>query len=159
MVDYSELIVTLIGIPNTQCRLETFFRQKHNRTARSSNVNLSPLSGDCQKTLWTALISKLEKPNPTKKGQKAIANGAITTAAHGASAAPDFPWLPRYGNGLPMMMIADLFESSAVGTFQSGLSWAKPFWTKRENFRSAFQHFDSTKSALFSDKDVKRFFR
>jgi len=48
-----------------------------------------------------------------------------------------------------------LFESSPR-TFSIRIELAKPFLTKRETFRSAFQHFGlQPKVALLVDKDVE----
>jgi DNA-3-methyladenine glycosylase I len=70
-----------------------------------------------------------------------------------ASAAPDFPDYHDTEWGFPIDTDRRLFEKLCLETFQSGLSW-RTILTKRENFRSAFQHFDFNKVSLFSDKDV-----
>ncbi len=48
-----------------------------------------------------------------------------------------------------------LFEYLLLDTFQAGLSW-RTILHKRENFRSAFDHFDASKIARYTDKDRQR---
>lgn len=48
-----------------------------------------------------------------------------------------------------------LFEYLLLDTFQAGLSW-RTILKKRENFAKAFQGFDASKIARYTDKDFKR---
>lgn len=57
--------------------------------------------------------------------------------------------------GFPVYDDQRLFEKICLEGFQSGLSW-RTILAKRENFRSAFLHFDFTKVAEFTEKDVAR---
>ena len=70
-------------------------------------------------------------------------------------AAPEF--LNYHDNewGFPVSDDHRLFEKLCLEGFQSGLSW-RTILTKRENFRSAFHHFDFDKIARFTQRDVNR---
>ncbi|TLS75300.1 DNA-3-methyladenine glycosylase I [Mariprofundus erugo] len=57
--------------------------------------------------------------------------------------------------GFPVTDDRRLFEKLSLEAFQSGLSW-RTILAKRENFRSAFCHFDFDKVATFDDSDVAR---
>jgi len=57
--------------------------------------------------------------------------------------------------GFPVDDDYRLFEKICLEGFQSGLSW-RTILTKRENFRAAFHHFDFTKVARFTQRDVTR---
>jgi DNA-3-methyladenine glycosylase I len=57
--------------------------------------------------------------------------------------------------GVPLHDDKMLFEFLILETFQAGLSW-KTVLYKRDNFRSAFAHFDVQKVASFSEKDQQR---
>lgn len=57
--------------------------------------------------------------------------------------------------GFPVKDDRRLFEKLSLEGFQSGLSW-RTILVKRENFRSAFQHFDFEKVARFTTRDVER---
>lgn len=69
--------------------------------------------------------------------------------------APEF--LPYHDNewGFPVDNDQRLFEKLCLESFQSGLSW-RTILNKRENFRTAFHHFDFHQVALFSEDDVQR---
>ncbi|MGP9764309.1 DNA-3-methyladenine glycosylase I [Halomonas sp. AOP13-D3-9] len=69
--------------------------------------------------------------------------------------APEF--LPYHDNewGFPVDNDQRLFEKLCLESFQSGLSW-RTILNKRENFRTAFQHFDFHQVAHFSEDDVQR---
>lgn len=69
--------------------------------------------------------------------------------------APEF--LPYHDKewGFPVDNDQRLFEKLCLESFQSGLSW-RTILNKRENFRSAFHHFDFHQVALFSEDDVQR---
>ena len=73
----------------------------------------------------------------------------------GCDAAPEF--LNYHDNewGFPVSDDHRLFEKLCLEGFQSGLSW-RTILTKRENFRSAFHHFDFDKIARFTQRDVNR---
>jgi len=70
-------------------------------------------------------------------------------------AAPDFFDYHDNEWGVPVDDDIRLFEKICLESFQSGLSW-RTILAKRENFRAAFQHFDFTKVARFTQKDVTR---
>ncbi len=55
--------------------------------------------------------------------------------------------------GVPVYNDAQLFEFLMLETFQAGLSWHTVL-RKREHFRAAFDAFDYTKIAQYSDDDV-----
>ena len=55
--------------------------------------------------------------------------------------------------GKPVYDDATLFEFLILETFQAGLSWYTVL-AKRENFRSAFDHFDWNKIALYSEEKM-----
>lgn len=57
--------------------------------------------------------------------------------------------------GFPVDDDQQLFEKLCLESFQSGLSW-RTILSKRQNFRSAFHHFDIEKVAAFTEEDVKR---
>jgi len=57
--------------------------------------------------------------------------------------------------GYPVSDDHRLFEKLSLESFQSGLSW-RTILVKRENFRSAFHHFDFEKIARFNRRDVDR---
>jgi len=57
--------------------------------------------------------------------------------------------------GFPVDNDIRLFEKICLEGFQSGLSW-RTILAKRENFRAAFEGFDFTKVAQFTDTDVER---
>jgi DNA-3-methyladenine glycosylase I len=57
--------------------------------------------------------------------------------------------------GFPVDDDIRLFEKICLEGFQSGLSW-RTILAKRENFRAAFEGFDFTKVAQFTDIDVER---
>lgn len=69
--------------------------------------------------------------------------------------APEF--LPYHDNewGFPVDNDQRLFEKLCLESFQSGLSW-RTILNKRENFRSAFHHFDFHQVARFGEDDVQR---
>jgi DNA-3-methyladenine glycosylase I len=70
-------------------------------------------------------------------------------------AAPEF--LDYHDNewGFPVSDDLRLFEKICLESFQSGLSW-RTILAKRENFRSAFLHFDFNKIADFTERDINR---
>lgn len=57
--------------------------------------------------------------------------------------------------GQPLRDSAALFERISLEAFQSGLSWLI-ILRKRENFRAAFDGFDATRVAKYTDDDVER---
>lgn len=57
--------------------------------------------------------------------------------------------------GFPVKDDNHLFEKLCLEGFQSGLSW-RTILAKRENFRSAFHHFDFDKIAHFTQHDINR---
>lgn len=57
--------------------------------------------------------------------------------------------------GFPVNDDYHLFEKLCLESFQSGLSW-RTILNKRENFRSAFHHFDFDKIARFTQRDINR---
>jgi len=74
------------------------------------------------------------------------------------SAAPDSVMYRDYHDyewGRPLRGARELFERMSLEAFQSGLSWLI-ILRKRENFRRAFEQFDVTKVAGFTDRDVER---
>lgn len=56
--------------------------------------------------------------------------------------------------GVPVKDDQRLFEFLTLETFQAGLSWIT-ILRKRENFRSAFDHFDFNKVALYDELRVE----
>lgn len=57
--------------------------------------------------------------------------------------------------GFPVADNQRLFEKLSLEGFQAGLSW-RTILAKRENFRSAFHHFDFDRIARFTSSDVER---
>ncbi len=57
--------------------------------------------------------------------------------------------------GFPVSNDQRLFEKLCLEGFQAGLSW-RTILVKRENFRSAFQHFDVDQIARFTQRDINR---
>lgn len=57
--------------------------------------------------------------------------------------------------GFPVADDQRLFEKLCLESFQSGLSW-RTILAKRENFRSAFEHFDFYKVASYTENDIQR---
>lgn len=57
--------------------------------------------------------------------------------------------------GRPLHGRDALFERVCLEAFESGLSWLV-ILRKRENFRSAFAHFDADRVAQYTDRDVYR---
>lgn len=57
--------------------------------------------------------------------------------------------------GFPVDSDQRLFEKLCLEGFQSGLSW-RTILAKRENFRTAFCHFDFNKIVAFTPDDVER---
>ena len=55
--------------------------------------------------------------------------------------------------GVPLYDEQRLFEFLILETFQAGLSWITVL-RKRDNFRSAFEHFDVKKVAAYDDEKV-----
>ncbi|MCB1877154.1 MAG: DNA-3-methyladenine glycosylase I [Chromatiales bacterium] len=74
---------------------------------------------------------------------------------HWCSAAPEFFHYHDTEWGFPVADDHRLFEKLCLEGFQSGLSW-RTILAKRENFRSAFKHFDFDRIARFTEKDVER---
>lgn len=82
----------------------------------------------------------------------------------GPDGRPRTPWalahplLLRYYDrewGLPVRDEQGLFERLSLEAFQAGLSWLT-ILRKREQFRTAFAHFDPDQVARFGDADVDR---
>lgn len=71
------------------------------------------------------------------------------------SAAPEFIRYHDEEWGFPVDDDVRLFEKLCLESFQSGLSW-RTILAKRENFRTAFHHFDFSKVAEFTDQDIER---
>ena len=71
------------------------------------------------------------------------------------SAAPEFFAYHDKEWGFPVDDDQRLFEKLCLESFQSGLSW-RTILAKRENFRTAFHHFDFEKVARFTQRDVTR---
>ena len=57
--------------------------------------------------------------------------------------------------GFPVTDDRRLFEKICLEGFQSGLSWLT-ILNKRENFRSAFDHFDAQRVAAYTQADITR---
>ena len=70
-------------------------------------------------------------------------------------AAPEFFDYHDKEWGYPVEDDQRLFEKLCLESFQSGLSW-RTILVKRENFRSAFHHFDFNKVAQFKQRDINR---
>ena len=70
-------------------------------------------------------------------------------------AAPEFFDYHDTEWGFPVSDDQRLFEKICLESFQCGLSW-RTILAKRENFRSAFHHFDFDKVAKFTQRDVNR---
>jgi len=71
------------------------------------------------------------------------------------SAAPEFLAYHDAEWGFPVSDDHRLFEKLCLESFQSGLSW-RTILNKRENFRTAFHHFDFEKISRFTQRDVNR---
>tara|TARA_B100001142_G_scaffold229798_1_gene227948 strand:+ start:11204 stop:11779 length:576 start_codon:yes stop_codon:yes gene_type:complete len=56
--------------------------------------------------------------------------------------------------GVPVYDDSKIFETLILETFQAGLSWIT-ILRKRENFRTAFDNFDYTKIANYSDQKLE----
>jgi len=68
------------------------------------------------------------------------------------------PRMARYHDeewGVPLHDDRGLFEFLVLDGFQAGLSW-RTILHKRENFRRAFDNFDASKIANYTDEDQKR---
>lgn len=72
-----------------------------------------------------------------------------------SGAAPEFPEYHDNEWGFPVDDDRRLFEKLCLESFQSGLSW-RTILNKRENFRTAFHHFDINEIALFKKRDIDR---
>src|SRR5262249_7937401 len=72
-----------------------------------------------------------------------------------SAAAPDFLDYHDTEWGFPVGDDHRLFEKLCLEGFQSGLSW-RTILTKRENFRTAFHHFDFDPVARFTERDIER---
>jgi len=70
-------------------------------------------------------------------------------------AAPEFLDYHDREWGFPVIDDRRLFEKICLEGFQSGLSW-RTILAKRENFRSAFHHFDFDRVARFTGRDIDR---
>ncbi|WP_277185398.1 DNA-3-methyladenine glycosylase I [Caballeronia sp. BR00000012568055] len=57
--------------------------------------------------------------------------------------------------GVPVRDERGMFERISLEVFQSGLSWST-ILTKREAFRTAFDHFDPDRVAQYGEKDIER---
>jgi len=57
--------------------------------------------------------------------------------------------------GVPLVDSGTMFEKLVLEGFQSGLSWLT-ILKKRENFRSAFDQFDTEKIARYRARDIER---
>lgn len=80
------------------------------------------------------------------------------TAARCPWAGIDEPIYARYHDeewGVPLIDDRKLFEKLVLEGFQSGLSWLT-ILKKRENFRAAFQNFDTVKIARYGERDIAR---
>jgi DNA-3-methyladenine glycosylase I len=71
------------------------------------------------------------------------------------SAAPEFLSYHDTEWGFPVSDDHRLFEKLCLEGFQSGLSW-RTILSKRENFRTAFHHFDFNRIARFTQRDINR---
>ena len=69
--------------------------------------------------------------------------------------APEFPDYHDREWGFPVSDDRRLFEKICLESFQSGLSW-RTILVKRENFRTAFHHFDFDRVARFDQHDIER---
>ncbi|GLQ90755.1 DNA-3-methyladenine glycosylase I [Dyella flagellata] len=72
-----------------------------------------------------------------------------------SAAAPEFLHYHDTEWGYPVSDDFRLFEKLSLEGFQSGLSW-RTILAKRENFRTAFHHFDFHRIARFTQRDVER---
>lgn len=87
--------------------------------------------------------------------------GTTTISADGKTrckwcdAAPEFVSYHDREWGFPVGDDRRLFEKICLEGFQSGLSW-RTILAKRENFRAAFDDFDSNSVAKFTTSDVER---
>ncbi|MDH5258894.1 MAG: DNA-3-methyladenine glycosylase I [Gammaproteobacteria bacterium] len=70
-------------------------------------------------------------------------------------AAPEFLHYHDKEWGFPVDDDHRLFEKLSLEAFQSGLSW-RTILAKRENFRTAFHHFDFDRVARFTQRDIDR---
>jgi DNA-3-methyladenine glycosylase I len=70
-------------------------------------------------------------------------------------AAPEFIGYHDTEWGFPVSDDHHLFEKLSLESFQSGLSW-RTILAKRENFRTAFHHFDFDRIAAFTERDSDR---
>lgn len=74
---------------------------------------------------------------------------------HWCGAAPEFLHYHDAEWGFPVSDDHRLFEKLCLEGFQSGLSW-RTILAKRENFRSAFHHFDFDRVARYTQHDIDR---
>lgn len=74
---------------------------------------------------------------------------------HWCGAAPEFLHYHDAEWGFPVSDDHRLFEKLCLESFQSGLSW-RTILAKRENFRSAFHHFDFDRVARYTQHDIDR---
>ena len=71
------------------------------------------------------------------------------------NATPDYVAYHDTEWGFPVIDDIRLFEKICLEWFQSGLSW-RTILSKRENFRAAFNDFDFTEIAKFTERDINR---
>ncbi len=57
--------------------------------------------------------------------------------------------------GVPVRSDKKIYEFLVLESFQAGLSW-RTILHRRKNFAQAFHHFDYTKIAQYTDKDITR---
>ncbi len=69
--------------------------------------------------------------------------------------APEFGRYHDEEWGFPVSDDRELFEKICLELFQSGLSW-RTILSKRENFRTAFSHFDFYAVSQFNEHDIER---
>jgi DNA-3-methyladenine glycosylase I len=72
-----------------------------------------------------------------------------------SASAPEFLAYHDTEWGFPVADDRRLFEKLSLEGFQSGLSW-RTILAKRDNFRAAFDDFDVSKVASFTERDVGR---
>ena len=83
-----------------------------------------------------------------------IGDDGVARCPWGAST-PDYIVYHDEEWGVPTTDERTLFEKLCLEGFQSGLSWLT-ILRKRDGFRDAFDNFDATKVAAYTDADVER---
>ncbi|HVV23164.1 MAG TPA: DNA-3-methyladenine glycosylase I [Pseudonocardiaceae bacterium] len=87
-------------------------------------------------------------------GDAVVGDDGLARCGWGLSA-PDYVAYHDEEWGVPLRGDRELFERLSLEAFQSGLSWLI-ILRKREGFRRAFDNFDATKIAGYTDRRIEK---